>query len=122
MSLVLIELSVMLFAMAMASALCLKVFLWADASSKENATRDMALVQMQSAAEVLKNQKDYARAADLLEGTWDGSHLRILQADYEICIVPRSSEQPGLQCAHMEAICREQVLVSFDICWQEAGE
>lgn len=71
--LALIEQAIMLVVFALAAVLCLQAFVWADSESKEIAARDMALMQAQSAAEVLKSKGgDMAHAqsaaAELLGG------------------------------------------------------
>ena len=71
--LALIELAVMLVVFALAAVLCMQAFVRADSESKEIAARDQALVQAQTAAEVLKSRGgDMAHAqiaaAELLGG------------------------------------------------------
>ena len=53
--LTLIEQAIMLLVFALAAVLCLQAFVWADSQSKSIADRDMALIQAQAAAEVLKH-------------------------------------------------------------------
>lgn len=71
--LTLIEQAIMLVVFGLAAVLCLQAFVWSDAQSEDIAARDRALMQAQSAAEVLKScGGDMAHAqfaaADLLGG------------------------------------------------------
>lgn len=63
-SLALMEQVIMLLVFALAAALCLQAFLWADNRSLEITHRDRALIELQSAAEVLKQHNgDFSAAA-----------------------------------------------------------
>ncbi len=53
-SLTMMEQGVMLLVFALAAALCLKAFLWADTTAKENADRDLAVLCAQNAAQHFK--------------------------------------------------------------------
>lgn len=119
-ALALTELCIMLLVLALTAALCLRVFLWADATSRENAVRDGALVQMQNAAEVLKATKDYEAAARLLGGHWDGRVWTLSVETYEIRVTPAAAGA-GLGAAYLEAVYAQQVVAGFTVCWQEVG-
>ena len=49
--------AVMVMVFALSAALCLKVFLWSERISKENAARDGAVLCAQTAAELVKHEK-----------------------------------------------------------------
>lgn len=121
-SLALIECSIMLLVLALASALCLKSFLWADTRSRENSVRDTALSQMQSAAETLKAYGNYDAAAKHCGGTWDGSRWHIPSGEYHIRVTPVSTGQSLLSGALVEAVYQEQVILHFSVYWQEVAE
>lgn len=53
-SLALIEQAIMLLILVVAAALCLRAFVWSDKKSLHYADRDRAMVELQSAAEILK--------------------------------------------------------------------
>ena len=71
--LAMMELLVMLLVFALAAAVCVQVFVFADGDSRRDAARDRALAEVQNAAECLKSLRgDYEAAAQALGGTWDG--------------------------------------------------
>ena len=121
-SLALIECCIMLLVLALASALCLKSFLWADTRSRENILRDTALCQMQSAAETLKAHGSYESAAKYHGGTWDGSIWHIPGENYHIQVTPVSASRELLSGALVEAVYQQQVILSFCVYWQEVAE
>lgn len=121
-SLALIECCIMLLVLALASALCLKSFLWADIRSRENSLRDTALCQMQSAAETLKAYGSYEAAAKHYGGTWDGRLWHISGEDYHIQVTPVSANRELLSGALVEAVYQQQVILSFRVYWQEVAE
>ena len=76
--LAMMELLVMLLVFALAAALCVQVFVFADGDSRRDAARDRALAEAQNAAECLKSLRgDYAAAAQTLGGDWDGESWTI---------------------------------------------
>lgn len=71
--LILIEQLIMLLVFALAAALCLRAFAWADQESLRGEARDRAVLTAELAAETLKHHKgDFAAAAADLGGNWDG--------------------------------------------------
>ena len=95
--LTLMEMLIMVAVFSVASALCLKAFLWADTSSAEGVAGQRAMIEAQNAAEAVKScGGDYAKAAALLGGSLTGE-----SGD-------RSGEADGL-------------LVSFDREWKKAA-
>lgn len=118
-TLALIELCVMLLVLALAAALCLQVFAWSDIRSRENAIRDAALADMQSAAEVLKSCGSCKEAAETFGGSIEDGLWRIPGEDYEIRLTPQESEYPGLARALVEAVYDRQVIIRFTVSWQE---
>ena len=63
-SLALIEQVVMLLILIVAAALCLRAFAWSDQQSLHYTDRDRAMVELQSAAEILKaHSGDFSAAA-----------------------------------------------------------
>lgn len=132
-SLVLIELSAMLLVFALAAALCLRVFAWADTRSVQNAQQDRGLLQLQNAAEVLKHcGGDHAAAAALYGGTWDGTQWVICYdeawvqtgeaAVYRLQAVPRTCDTPYLGASEL-ALCLVDgtTLAALTVCWQEVA-
>ena len=63
-SLALIEQVIMLLVLVIAAALCLRAFVWSDKQSLYYTERDRAMVELQSAAEILKaHDGDFSAAA-----------------------------------------------------------
>lgn len=131
-SLVLIEQMILLLVFALAAVLCLRVFLWADLSSEEGAARDQALVQAQSAVEVLKAcGGDFEAAAEMLGGDWDGTVWVVFfdgqwavthegqQAAYILRVVPEESGLKYLGGADVGVFRGEECLASLSAAWQE---
>ena len=67
--LALIELTVMILIFSVAAALCLQAFAWSDLTSAQIQKQDKAMLQAETAAEVVKGcGGDFAEAAELLYG------------------------------------------------------
>jgi len=68
-----IEQVIMLLVFALAAAVCLRGFAWADSTSRHNRNCDLALVQAQNAAAILQNNGgDLAAAAEIMGGRVEG--------------------------------------------------
>lgn len=130
--LALIEQVFMLLVFALAAVLCLRAFVWADTQSKESVERDLALVQAQSAAEVLKScAGDYAAAVEICGGTWDGGVWTIYYDDgwqqtegegaYLLQVSPEESGSNYLGLAAVEVFQAQKRLAALDAAWQEVG-
>ena len=77
-TLVLMEQLVMILVFALAAALCLKAFVWADRASRDNELRTQAVFLAQNAAETVKACRgDFDTAAGLLDGQFLGDTLQI---------------------------------------------
>lgn len=130
--LALIEQVFMLLVFALAAVLCLRAFVWADTQSKESVARDQAMIQAQSAAEVLKHcDGDYAAAAEICGGTWDGGVWTIRYDDgwqqtegegtYLLQVSPEESGSNYLGLAAVEVFQAQTHLAALDVAWQEVG-
>ena len=76
--LALMEQLVMVLVFALAAALCLQVFVFADRVSRRCEAEDYAVRVAQSAAEVLKSTSgDFGRAADMLGGSCEDGAWKI---------------------------------------------
>jgi hypothetical protein len=126
------EQAIMLAVFALAAALCLRAFVWADLQSRQMALRDAALLRLQSAAEVLKDRRgsiDGAVAA--YGGTRDGDDWVIWYDEdwnqsasggaYCLRAVPEAAETAYLGAADIEVTQGADglVLSSLRVCWQE---
>ncbi|MGE4277465.1 MAG: hypothetical protein AB7E30_09875 [Lawsonibacter sp.] len=132
--LALMELTIMVLVFALAAALCLRAFTWSDARSIRNEARDQAVLQAESAAEVLKHsQGDFAQASAILGGSWDGSTWTISYdtqwqttdgpSSYALSVQPEDSGQLYLGQANVEVIDADGAsLVQLTVCWQEVSE
>ena len=120
-SLVLIELCIMLLVLAVSAAVCLRIFLWADQTSKDNAARDMAVIQMQSVAETIKGFGSLEEGAKAIGATQRTEAWIVAGEDYEIRITPLADEKENLGSALLEAVCGDTVLMRFTVSWQEVA-
>lgn len=136
--LTLIEQAIMLVVFALAAVLCLQAFVWSDTASKDIAARDRALMQAQSAAEVLKScggdmAHAQSTAADLLGGRVEQGLWYILydenwdevaewsDAAFVLSAQGVPTEVEGLWQAEVWVdTCgnREETLCSIPIAWQ----
>lgn len=130
--LALIEQAVMLLVFALAAVLCLKAFVWADARSEHSAAQDHAVLAAQNAAETLKHCRgDFAAAAALSGGIWDGQQWVILydeqwnvtddMHEYTLRVLPCESGVEYLGSAGVEVFREEMRLAYLDVCWQEVS-
>lgn len=129
--LALMEQTVMLLVFALAAALCLRAFAWADQISRENAARDEAVFRAQNAAQILKScGGDYMAAAGLGGGSWNGEMWHICygsdwnetagEGAYRLEVMPCTERVERLGEAAVrvcDAAGRE--LVKLNVSWQE---
>ena len=130
-ALTLMEQAMMLLILALAATLCLQAFVWADTHSRQNSNRDRAMVQLQSAAEVLKaRQGNILAAAESMGGQadngvwtlfWDENWVQTQKPDaFQLCATPQDQTTDLLGSALLEI--RDQsgtILGSLRIAWQE---
>jgi Tfp pilus assembly protein PilV len=131
--LVLMEQAIMVLVFALAAALCLQAFVFAQRLSLENQARDQALLLAQSAAEQCKaNRGDFSQSAQEMGGTWDRSVWRIAYDEdwmpttstpcYTLAVTPQDSGTPLLGQALVTVSDDAGVLVELEVCWQEVAE
>ena len=130
-SLTLMEQAIMLLVFALAAALCLRAFFWADTRSLESAYRDRALIELQSAAEVLKQHGgDFTAAAQAHGGnvengcwilTFDESWNLADSGDaFRLCATPEPCNTDYLGGASMELTGQDgRSLAALTVYWQE---
>lgn len=130
--LALMEQAIMLLVFALAAALCLRAFVWADTRSEDNAGRDRALLQAQSAAETLKSTRgDLNAAAGMLGGSVEGGVWTVRydeewnetegEAEYVLRAAPEDSGSDLLGLAAVEVYRDEVCLARLDAAWQEVS-
>jgi len=128
----LIELVLMLLVLAVAAAFALQTFFRADQISKENAARDQALLQLQSAAEVLKTTHgDFSAAAAIHGGTagadqwqlsFDDGWKQTTDGCYRLQITRLELDIPHLGGARLEILQPGgSVLAGLEVRWQEVA-
>ncbi len=120
-SLALTELCIMLLVLAFAAALCLRVFLWADETARQNTARDAALIHMQSVAELLKVTGSPEAVATQMSGAQRSGHWYIPAETYEIRMLPAEASGEALGSVYLEAVYQDTVLISFPVSWQEVA-
>lgn len=121
-SLALAEQAVMLLVFALAAALCLRAFLWADTTSRTGQARDAALLAAQTAAEAVKGcGGDLNAASVLLDGAVRGDTLVVEYSEdgFALECVPVETDVPGLGRAEITVRRGEEALASLTVCWQE---
>ena len=129
--LALMEQVVMILVFALAAALCIQVFVFADQTSRYNEARGRAVLEAQNAAEALKAcGGDYGEAAQRLGGRWDGQTWTVGydanwdrtegEAVYCLSIMPGESGQKLLGMAEIAVYDGDEgELFSLYTAWQE---
>ena len=123
-SLVLLEQLVMIVVFSLAAALCLRIFVWSDRTSREMELRDKAVVLCQNAAETLKAEGSLEAGAARLgaaarENLWSAVYDGQLRLELENREAPAS----GMAAAEIRAVSEEtgEVLFSVTVGWQEVA-
>lgn len=132
--LLLMEQVIMMLVFALAAALCVRVFAWAQLTARENAQQDRALVCVQNAAQTLKGcAGDYEQAARQYGGSWDGTAWTIrygsqwteggAPAVYELTFTPVSGDHAllGQAQAAVTRLSDGRQLAGLTVCWQEVA-
>ena len=117
-ALMLIELVVMLLVFALAAALCLQAFAWAQTTTLQSSRKDLVYNRAQEAAEQLKNTAgDYEALGGRLE---NGSYHLWLEDGLVLRAEPLQLQQAGLGGARICVYDAEgSCLVQLEVCWQE---
>lgn len=134
--LVLMEQLMMLLVFALAAAVCLRIFVFADHASRQVQDRDRAAELVQNTAQVLQHTGgDFSRSAELLDAQhWDEDSLMIdydgewVLADktmrYTLGASRSTTDTPYLGKA--QVWCRDEAedreLFRVEIAWQEVVE
>ena len=128
----LMEQLVMVLVFALAAALCVQVFVLSDRTSRRNEARDRAVLTAQNAAEEVKSVRgDFALAADLYGGTWNGQLWgRSYDADwardgddYHVLVTPADSGDALLGAAEVTVYTAEgDLLFTLPVAWQEVAD
>ena len=133
-SLALTEQVIMLLILIFAAALCLRAFAWSDQKSLYYKDRDRAMVEVQSAAEVLKaHSGDFAAAAAAYGGSTTQTQW-VLEFDenwqitetsgaYQICAAAIVSDVDYLGRAALTVLSvdDDNILAELTVSWQEVA-
>ena len=129
--LALMEQLIMVLVFALAAVLCLRAFVWSDQRSRQDETRDQAVLCAQNAAETLRHVRgDGAAAQARLGGVWDGQVWTLTydsggQSDpltpaFTLTLQPQPGGVPYLGQALVTADTPDGTrLVQLTVRWQE---
>ena len=118
-----IELTVMILFFALAAAVCVRGFVWADQRSMRNASRDYAVLQAECTAELIKSSRgDLSKQEDFLP-TADGWKRSFTQTGTPcVLYVTLTQPQPLLGGADIWVTDGSgQVLAELSVYWQEVS-
>lgn len=124
--LALIEILIMILIFALASALCMNIFLWSEKKSEAVELRDRAAADVQTAAECLKFRKgDFEEAAGDSGGEWHADRSggkEIWESDRDDMTIVMEQSIPdtnGLGKAVVSAVSTEgEEIFSVAVYWQ----
>ena len=114
----LLELSVMLLVFALAAALCLKAFLWADQTSRESAALDAAVLCAQNAAERLRAGMS-GQERTFYDADWNPT-----EENWTYClkVTAQDSKLSYLKKAQVTVTDgADRVLIALPVAWQEVA-
>ena len=128
-----IEQLIMLLIFALAAAVCLRAFAWADAASRHSSDCDRALIEAQSAASVIRQTGGDVDAAAALWGgrVRDGCWLIAYDAhwnrtdgegDMVLKVTPADTRIALLGRAGVSVERKGEWLAGLDVLWQEEAE
>lgn len=140
--LALMEQAVMILVFALAAVLCLRMFVWSDTASERGADRDMAVLRVQSAAELIKSEgksgfgeeEALKAVSSLLGGSYtDGEGFTVGygsdwnaaegDAEYVLKASPKNSETKGLAEAVVGVYGTDgEALFEITVAWQKGAD
>lgn len=122
---------IMLLIFALAAAVCLRAFAWADSTSRHNQNRDFAMVQAQSAAAILQHSGgDLTAAAEEMGGRvqqeqwlihYDGDWAQTERAGEFTLQVSTKPTLSLMGAARIEVADEGELLAELTVCWQEVA-
>ena len=108
----------MLLVFALAAALCLKAFLWADQTSRESAALDAAVLCAQNTAERLRAGEPWAERT-FYDEDWNRTHGNW---SYCLTVAAQDSELSYLKKAQVTVTDgADRVLIALPVAWQEVA-
>ena len=121
--LVMLEQLIMILVFALAAALCLQAFALADGQSKKSSAQDIAMLEVQRAAEIIKHcSGNMAEAADILECEAGENTLEYEAEGFSIHAEHLSSAAEYLGTARVWAEDENgQSIFEIELGWQQGG-
>jgi hypothetical protein len=123
--LVLMEQVVMILVFALAAALCVQVFAYADRTSRYYEMRDQAVLQVQNEAELLKRQANQSGDTDyqrFYDENWELVPEEFDDAAYCLTVDYQESEEPCLWLAEVSVAATDgEELFSLPVAGQKEG-
>ena len=115
------ELLVMTVVFALAAAVCLRVFVFAQTLSATGEARDRGLLAAQTAAETLKAlEGDGEELSRRLGGSWDGAAWQRRDEEVLLTACPQPSPQEGMALWRVQALTPAgEELLCLECAWQE---
>lgn len=124
-SLMLLEQLIMILVFSLAAALCLRIFVWSDRTSREMELQDRAVVLCQNAAETVKAERSLEACAEHL-GAVAQDNVWAVPCDEEIRLELEEKKTgiPGFGSTEIRAIAvkTEEILFSITTGWQEVAQ
>lgn len=122
-SLVLLEQLVMVLVFALAAAICLQIFVKADAISQETAMLGQAQVLAQNGAETLKAAGgDLQETVSALGGSIQDGTLTLAENELVLSITPTPTQIPELGRAEVSVTHDGTALCTLTVGWQEVAQ
>ncbi len=119
-SLVLLEQVIMVAVFAVAAAICLRAFLWADSTSRRSESIDRALLQVQNIAEYIKHTGgDLHACADEFGGTVENGQRVWCEDGYTLTATPLYPNMRYLGSVRRTAADDDGVLAEVTVSYQE---
>lgn len=128
-----IEQVIMLLVFALAAAVCLRAFAWADAASRHSGDCDRAWIEAQSAASVIRQTRGDMDAAAVLwggcvrDGCWVVEYDKDWnrtdgEGDIHLKVTPVDTRIPLLGRADVSVEKDGEWLEGLNVLWQEVAE
>ncbi len=131
-TLLLMEQAVLLVVFAMAAAVCLRLFVWADDASRTSLAEDNALIQAQNGAEQIKHHAgdlalvSQSYGGSFADGVWqvsfDEGWNQAAQGPYTLRASAQPQDNPCLGRANVVVTDGDgNILAQLTASWQEDG-
>lgn len=122
-ALLLMELAVLVGVFALTTAMCLRLFAWADTTAREDALRDTALLHAHNAAQEIKLARgDLKQAARQYGGIATEAVWELPLEDGCLLRAEKQARTDYLGVAQITVLAGDgSVLIRLDACWQEDG-